>query len=181
MAATYLLKNCDYGSYIFVEELCYNLITNTVKVCRVALFELTLKQLIPNCSDEKKLGYNCPLWVSGPMPRRPRKHLTSLPVWKEINLSRSIGWGRKFPNLINQHTWVWLNKKKSCCTCDTLFAVFFSRGLPNDVAIFSFITCPLISAGSHWIKLTSRYKIGWWLSDDSQCKPLNNRSLFYFR
>ena len=37
-----------------VEELCYNWITNTVKVCRVTLFELTLKQLIPNCSDEKK-------------------------------------------------------------------------------------------------------------------------------
>ena len=77
----------------------------------MTLFELTLKKLIPNCSDEKKLGYNCPLWVSGPMPRRPKKHPTSLPVWNEINLSRSIGWGRKFPNLINQHTWIWLNKK----------------------------------------------------------------------
>ena len=45
-----------------------------------------------------------PRRVSGLMPWRPKKHPSGPPVWKEINLSRSIGWGRNFPNLINLGT-----------------------------------------------------------------------------
>ena len=142
-------------------------------MCRVTLFELTLKQVIPNCSDEKKNWGNCPLWVSGPMPRRPKKHPTSLPVWKEINLSRSIGWGRKFPNLsINTRESGWIKKivlhvrHAFCCIFFTWSAKrrrnFFIYNLPIN---FCGLTLDKTDhAIQSWLMVIRRYPPSSWTS-----------------
>ena len=113
------LKTCECCYYCY---LCFSLLSVFTHVINEHVFQLKTKENV--CI---RIEFNS-------RRRPPGRHVKTL--LKFIIFFGCI----VLLKIKRRHLWFdWLNEKKACCTCDTLFAANFWRSMPNDVVKFAYL------------------------------------------